>query len=140
MPVTKKPMSPDDIREQIEADIVDLIKAKVETEEMTEDRAQALAQLVLDRLKPGMSLEEIYKTLPHLDDNFSEISHIVAPYMRDYEDGVTKPAIAQVSKLIKDGHYKEAQELADRVIRQDVKLVWTGSSKTTKSSSADSGK
>lgn len=126
-------MSPDDIREQIEADIVDLIKAKVEAEEMTEDRAQALAQLVLDRLKPGMSLEEIYKTLPHLDDNFSEISHIVAPYMRDYEDGVAKPAIAQVSKLIQSGHYKEAQELADRVIKQEVKLVWTGSSKPAKS-------
>lgn len=127
-------MSPDDIREQIEADIVDLIKAKVEAEEMTEERAQALAQMVLDKLKPGMSLEALYKTLPHLDDLFSEISHIVVPYLRDYEEGVAKPAIAQVSQLIKNGQYKEAQELADRVINQDVKLVWTGSSKTNKSS------
>ncbi len=125
-------MSPDDIREQIEADIVDLIKVKVEAEEMTEDRAQALAQLVLDRLKPGMSLEDLYKTLPHLDDNFSEISHIIVPYLRDYEEGVAKPAIAQVSQLIKTGRYKEAQELAERVIAQDVKLVWTGSGKASK--------
>lgn len=125
-------MSPDDIREQIEADIVDLIKVKVEAEEMTEDRAQALAQLVLDRLKPGMSLEDLYKTLPHLDDNFSEISHIIVPYLRDYEEGVAKPAIAQVSQLIKTGRYKEAQELAERVITQDVKLVWTGSGKASK--------
>lgn len=124
-------MSPDDLREQIEADIVDLIKAKVEAEEMTEERAQQLAQTILDKLTPGMSLEDLYKTLPHLDDNFSEISHIVAPYMRDYEEGVAKPAIAQVSQLIKSGRYKEAQELADRVIKQDVKLVWTGSSKAT---------
>lgn len=131
-------MSPDDIREQIEADIVDLIKSKVEAEEMTEDRAQALAQLVLDRLKPGMSLEEIYKTLPHLDDNFSEISHIIVPYLRDYEEGVTKPAIAQVSNLIKNGQYKAAQELADRVITGNVKLVWTGTSKPTKSASSSS--
>ncbi len=126
-----KHMSPDDIREQVEADIVDFIKAKVEAEEMTEDRAQSLAQLVLDRLKPGMSLEEVYKALPHLDDTFTEISHIIVPYLRDYEEGVTKPAIEQVSSLIKNGHYKEAQELADRVIRQDVKLVWTGSSKAS---------
>lgn len=126
-------MSPDDIREQIEADIVDLIKAKVEAEEMTEERAQALAQLVLEKLKPGMSLEELYKTLPHLDDAFSEISHIIVPYLRDYEEGVTKPAIAQVSTLIKTGRYKEAQELAERVIKQDVKLVWTGSSSRKKS-------
>ena len=125
-------MSPDDIREQIEADIVYLIKVKVEAEEMTEDRAQALAQLVLDRLKPGMSLEDLYKTLPHLDDNFSEISHIIVPYLRDYEEGVAKPAIAQVSQLIKTGRYKEAQELAERVIAQDVKLVWTGSGKASK--------
>ena len=124
-------MSPDDIREQVEADIVDFIKTKVEAEEMTEDRAQSLAQLVLDKLKPGMSLEEVYKALPHLDDTFTEISHIIVPYLRDYEEGVTKPAITQVSQLIKNGHYKEAQELADRVIRQDVKLVWTGSSKAT---------
>ncbi len=123
-------MSPDDIREHIEADIVDLIKAKVEAEEMTEDRAQALAQTILDKLKPGMSLEELYKVLPHLDDQFSEISHIIVPYLRDYEKGVTKPAIAQVQSLIHSGNYKEAQELADRVIKQDVKLVWTGSSKS----------
>lgn len=122
-------MTPDDIREQIEADIVDLIKQKVEAEEMSEERAQTLAQMILERLKPGMSLEELYKTLPHLDDNFSEISHVVVPYLRDYEDGVAKPAIAQVQQLIKAGQYKEAQELADRVIKQDVKLVWTGSAK-----------
>ncbi len=122
-------MTPDDIREQIEADIVDLIKQKVEAEEMSEERAQTLAQLILERLKPGMTLEELYKALPHLDDNFSEISHVIVPYLRDYEDGVAKPAIASVQQLIKAGQYKEAQELADRVIKQNVKLVWTGSSK-----------
>lgn len=125
-------MSPDEIRERIEADIVDLIKQKVEAEEMTEDRAQQLAQIVLEKLKPGMSLEELYRALPHLDDQFTEISHILVPYLRDYEDGVAKPAIAQVSNLIKSGRYKEAQELADRVIKQDVKLVWTGSSGASK--------
>ena len=122
-------MTPDDIREQIEADIVDLIKQKVEAEEMSEERAQTLAQLILERLKPGMTLEELYKALPHLDDNFSEISHVIVPYLRDYEDGVAKPAIESVQQLIKAGQYKEAQELADRVIKQDVKLVWTGSAK-----------
>jgi hypothetical protein len=123
-------MTPDDIREKIEADIVDLIKSKVEAEEMAEDRAQELAQTVLEKLKPGMSLEDLYKALPHLDDKFPEISHIVVPYMRDYEEGVTKPATARVSELINAGRYQEAQDLADRVIKQNVKLVWTGSSKT----------
>ena len=80
-------MTPDDIREQIEADIVDLIKQKVEAEEMSEERAQTLAQMILERLKPGMSLEELYKTLPHLDDHFSEISRVIVPYLRDYEEG-----------------------------------------------------
>ena len=124
-------MSPDDIREQIEASIVDLIKAKVEAEEMTEERAQQLAQMVLDKLKPGMALEELYKVLPHLDDTFNEISHIIIPYMRDYEQGVTQKAAVEVQHLIRQGQYKEAQELADKVIRQDVKLEWTGSAKPT---------
>ncbi len=123
-------MSPDDIREQIEASIVDLIKAKVEAEEMSEERAQQLAQMVLDKLKPGMPLEELYKVLPHLDDSFTEISHIIIPYLRDYEEGVTQKAAVEVQQFIRQGKYKEAQELADKVIRQDVKLVWTGSSKS----------
>ncbi|HLD24353.1 MAG TPA: hypothetical protein VJB96_00330 [Patescibacteria group bacterium] len=121
-------MSPDEIREHIEASIVDLIKQKVEAEEMSEDRAQQLAQIVLEKLKPGMSLEDLYKALPNLDDQFSEISHIIVPYLRDYEQGVAKPAVEQVSHLIKAGRYSEAQDLADRVIKQNVKLVWTGSS------------
>lgn len=124
-------MSPDDIRERIEAQVVDVIKLKVENEEMTEERAQELAQRVLELLKPNMSLEDLYKALPKLDDNFSEVSPIIIPYLRDYEEGVTKKAAFQVRDLITSGHYKEAQELADRVIKQDVKLVWTGSAKPT---------
>lgn len=122
-------MTPDDIREQIEAQVVELIRVKVENEEMTEERAQAIAQRILDYLKPGMSLEELYKALPKLDDTFSEIGHILVPYLKDYEEGVTKQAAIQVRDLIKKGMYKEAQDLADRVIKQDVKLVWTGSAK-----------
>lgn len=122
-------MTPDQIREQIEADIVEVIKAKVEAEEMTEERAQAIAQRVLDLLKPGMTLEDLYKTLPRLDDNFSEIGHVIVPYLKDYEEGVTKVAATQVHQLIMQGKYKDAQDLADRVIKQDVKLVWTGSAK-----------
>lgn len=122
-------MSPDDIRERIEAQVVDVIKLKVENEEMTEERAQELASRVLELLKPNMSLEDLYKALPKLDDNFAEVSSIIIPYLRDYEEGVTKKAAFQVRDLIISGHLKEAQDLADRVIRQDVKLVWTGSSK-----------
>jgi hypothetical protein len=122
-------MSADDIREQIEASIVDLIKTKVENEEMSDERAQQIAARVLELLKPGMSLEELYRALPHLDDDFSEVGHIIVPYMKDYEMGVTKHAIGQVQDLIKTGRYKEAQDLADRVIKQNVKLVWTGSAK-----------
>lgn len=122
-------MSPDDIRETIEAQIVDLIREKVEAEEMSEERARQLAQAVLEGLKPGMSLEELYKALPHLDDHFSEISHVIVPYLRDYEQGVTQKAAARVQSLIREKRYKEAQELAERVIKQDVKLVWTGTAK-----------
>lgn len=124
-------MTADDIRQAIEADIVELIKAKVDAEEMSEERAQEIAKRVLELLKPGMSLEEIYKALPKLDDMYSEISHIILPYLRDYEEGVTKKAAAMVQRLIGQGKYEEAMKLADRVIKQDVKLVWTGSAKAS---------
>lgn len=122
-------MSPDDIRQQIELQVVELIKNKLADGTMTEERSQQISQMVLDLLKPGMSLEELYKAIPKLDDAAQELSPIIVPYLREYEDKVAQAAEVSVRNLIRQGQYDAAVALSQKVIGQDVQLVWSGSAK-----------
>jgi len=119
-------MTPDDIRQHIELQVVELIKAKLANGTMTEERSQEISKIVLDTLVPGMSMEELYKAIMKIDDAASELSSIVAPFANQYEEGITKKATAQVSEYIKEGKYDAAIKLADDAIRGDVKLRWVG--------------
>lgn len=123
-------MTPDDLRQQIELKVVEMIKAKLAEGTMTEERSQEVSQIVLDTLQPEMSFEELYRAIPKLDDNAPELSPIILPILRDYEQNVNKKAMDNVSDLIKQGQFDAAATLADRTIKQDVKLVWHGSGKT----------
>lgn len=119
-------MTPDDIRQQIELKVVELVKARMADATMTEERSQAISQRVLDLLQPGMSMETLYKAISKLDDAMPELSPIVLPYLRDYEHHVTRQAQENVRNLIKQGQYDAASQLAEKVIKQDVQLVWEG--------------
>lgn len=121
-------MSPDDLRQQIELQVVELIKAKLADGSMSEDRAQQLSQIVLSAVKPGMSFEELYKVIATIDDTAPELSPIVLPIVREYEEHVVKNIKTNVSDLIHQGQYDAATKLAKKAINQDVSLVWTGSS------------
>lgn len=122
-------MTPDDIRQQIELQVVELVKAKLADGTMTEERAQQASQMVLDTLKPGMSFEELYRAVAHLDDTIQELSPIVAPILKQYEAQIVQPVVKNVSELIRQGQFDAATTLAKKAISQDVKLEWTGSGK-----------
>lgn len=120
-------MTPDDLRQQLELQIVELIKAKLEDGSMTEDRAQKMSEMVLSMLQPGMTFEELYKVVPRLDDTFNELSPIILPILRDYETNINQQAMTGVSELIKQGQYDAATKLAKQAISQEVRLEWQGS-------------
>ena len=122
-------MSPDDIRQQIELQVVELIKAKLADGTMTEERSQQISRMVLDTLKPGMSIETLYKAIPKLDDAAQELSPIIVPALRDYEDNIAQKALPSVQEYIRLGEYDAAIALSKKVINQDVSLVWQGSGK-----------
>ncbi len=122
-------MSPDDIRQQIELKVVELIKAKLADGTMTEERSQQISQRVLDILKPGMGLEDLYKAIPKLDDTVTELSPIILPILSDYEKNITQAAIPPIRNYIKTGQYDAAVTLSKKVIGQDVKLVWSAAAK-----------
>lgn len=122
-------MTPDELRQQVELQVVELIKAKLADGSMTEERAQQASQIVLDTLKPGMSFEELYMAVGHLDDVVQELAPVVAPIMKQYEDSIVKPIGNNVSELIRQGQYDAATKLAKKAIAQDVKLQWSASGK-----------
>ena len=122
-------MSPDDIRQQIELQVVELIKKKLADGSMTEERAQQASQIVLDTLKPGMSFEELYQAIGKLDDVVQELAPIVLPIMKQYERDIVKPIQKNVGDLILQGQYDAATKLAKQAIGQDIKMQWTGSGK-----------
>ncbi len=122
-------MPADDIRQDIELKVVELIKAKLADGTMTDERSQEISQAVLDILTPGMTLEALYRAIPKLDDRFPELSAIVHPIVKEYEERVVQPAQKNVSELIRQGQFDAAAKLAQDAIKQDVKLAWVGSSK-----------
>lgn len=119
-------MSPDELREQIELEVVELLRAKLDAAEMTDIRAKAIAQRVLDVLRVGMSFEELYKAIPTLDDTMPELSPVVLPHIRDYETNVTSQALENVRNLIKQGQFDAAASLGKKASARDVELVWEG--------------
>jgi hypothetical protein len=122
-------MTPDDIREEIELAVVELIKAKTADGTMTEERGQQISQLVLDTLQPGMPFEELYRAIFHLDDACQELSPIVLPYAKNYEENIAQKATDMVASYIKVGKYDAAVKLAEDVINEKVNLQWQGAGK-----------
>lgn len=123
-------MSPDDLREQIELEVVELLQTKLDSMEITLPRAKQMAQLVLDVLRPGMTFQELYSAIPLLDNTMPEFSVVVLPHMRDYETNVTNKALLQVQDLIRQGQFDAATALAKKANSRTIDLMWTGSGKS----------
>lgn len=120
-------MSPDDVREEVELAIVEYIKRALAAGAITEERSQQLSQMVLDTLKPGMSFEDLYSAIFSLDDAATELAPIVLPYIKNYEENVTKKATDVISSYIKVGKYDAAVKLGRDAASHSVKLEWQGS-------------
>lgn len=123
-------MTPDDIREELELKIVEYLKKALDEGLLSEERSQAMSARVLEVLQPGMSFDELYRAIPLIDDTFPELSSLVLPYLREYEENVAKKAQTTVSELIRQGAYDAAVKVANKAINQEVNLVWTGTGKT----------
>lgn len=124
-------MNPDELRQQVELKVVELLKVRLADGSLTEERAQAISQKVLELLTPGMTWEELYRAIPKLDDAFPELAPVVLPIVREYEERIIKQAEVGVRQLIRQGQYNAASRLAQKAIKQDVNLVWQGSGKVT---------
>jgi hypothetical protein len=89
---------------------------------MNAERASNIAKLVLKTLHPGISLEDIYKVIPTLDDQFNELTVAVIPVLKEYEDKVEALVKTKVSEAIKNGNFSQASDLAKRTIEKDITI------------------
>lgn len=124
-------MSPDDIRKDIELKVVELLKARLSDGTMTEERSKIISKIVLDLLQPGMNLTNLYKSIMKLDDACPELSTIVLPYAKQYEESITQKATSEVQNFIREGKYDSAIDLAKKVSKQDVDISSGGEKNPT---------
>jgi len=124
-------MSPDDIRKEIELKIVELLKARLSDGTMSEERSKDISKIVLTLLQPGMSLTDLYKAIMKLDDACPELSPIVLPYAKQYEEAITQKATTAVRDYIRVGKYNAAVDLAKKVASQEVELSSQGGKNPT---------
>ena len=106
----------DNFRKFIETEVLKIIKNLAEKGETPQERIQAIARSTLDKIKPGMKIDELYLNAVKLDDEYSELAPIVITIMKNYEENFARKAIQGVSSYIKKGDYDSAQELVKKVL------------------------
>ncbi len=104
-------MDPEEYRKKIERDILDIIEEKLKNGQMDAQRAKEIARMVLDKLHPPLSLEQIYAVAPSLDDNFAELTKAVLPIMQEHQDKIKELVSKHAEELIKSGKFDEAHAI-----------------------------
>ncbi|MFW5702539.1 MAG: hypothetical protein ACOCXP_01075 [Candidatus Dojkabacteria bacterium] len=110
------------LREQVQAQIVSLITSKLQSGEMSEERAREIAAMVLEKLPEDLSDQELMLVLPKLDDNFRELSDVVMPIIIDYEKKIKNTIEEKVLKLVREQRFQQALQLAKQGIDYQSKL------------------
>lgn len=101
-------MDAEEYRKKIEQDILKILEEKLRNGQMDAKRAQAIARMVLDKLHPPLTLEQIYAIAPTLDDEFSELSRAVLPIIKEHDEQIRSIVVQHVEKLIGSGKLDEA--------------------------------
>jgi len=107
----------DGFRKFIEFEAATLIISLLEKGAVDEEKAGRLSQLTLDLITPGMSVEELYVNGVKLDDHDPELAPVVYKIMKIYEEKFEKKALSQVSSMIKNKQFGQAQDLVKKVLQ-----------------------
>ncbi len=111
----------EEYRKKLELDILGIIEEKLTKGEMNPERANAIAKMVLAKLHPPLTLEQIHKIAPTLDDEFKELSKATAPVIRDHQQEVEKIVTAHALKLINSGKFNQASSIITQTINKSKK-------------------
>lgn len=101
-------MDSEEKRKQLEQDILDIMEKKLSSGEMDAARARAIAQMLLEKLHPPLSLEQLYEIAPTLDDHFTELSQAVLPLIGEHDNKIREIVSKQAEKLIQQEKLDES--------------------------------
>lgn len=104
-------MDPEEYRKKLELDILKIIEEKLTKGEMEPERAQAIARMVLTKLHPPLTLEQIHQIAPTLNDHFTELAQAVLPVLRDHREEVERIVSENAANLIKSGKFDQASSV-----------------------------
>lgn len=111
--------SPEEYRQKIEEEILDIIEQRLIKREMNASRAKAIARLVLDNLHPHMTVEEIYQHVKIFDEHFSELARVVIEVENDHQEEMKNTVADRVRELIKNKKIEEASFLLKQTLTKD---------------------
>jgi len=114
-------MDPEEYRKQLERNILAIIEEKLRNGQMDTERAKAIARLTLDTLHPPLTLEQIYKLAPTLDDHFSELTKAVLPIVHDHHEEIRNVVVKHAQKLIKMGEIDKANSVLKQATQEETK-------------------
>lgn len=115
-------MDPEEYRKDIERKIIVLIEEKLMNGQMDAQRAKQISRLVLNTLHPPLTLDEIYRIVPTLDDHFSELASIVIPIQNEHQEKIKQIVTIQVNKLIQEHRLEEAHQLTLKAIKGEISV------------------
>lgn len=113
-------MDPEQKRIELEEAILRIIEEKLTNGSMEADRAQAIARMILDKLHPPLSLEQIYAIAPTLDDEFEELATAVMPLTQEHDQKVRDTVAEHATALIKSGKFDEADKILKEALKSKV--------------------
>lgn len=103
-------------RRFIEVEVLKIIKELSEQEETKAELLQEIAQFTLEKIQPGMTLEEMYKNAISLDDKYPQLGPIVIKIMQEYEQKYEQKAVDYVSQLIRDKQFDQANSVVQKIL------------------------
>lgn len=113
-------MDSEEYRKKIERDILLIMEEKLKSGQMDAERARDIARMVLDKLHPPLTLEQIYKIVPTLDDQFTELSKVVLPVIREHDDRIRTIVSEQAHKFIQMGKIDEALSVLEKATGENL--------------------
>ena len=75
--------------------------------------------MILDKLHPPLTLEQIYEIAPTLDDQFAELTQAVLPIMQEHDEKIRTVVAEHAEKLIKMGKLDEASALLKKTLQEE---------------------
>ncbi|MCL5114018.1 MAG: hypothetical protein M1372_02505 [Patescibacteria group bacterium] len=114
-------MDSEGYRKKLEQDILAIIEEKLKNGQMDAERAKGIARLVLDKLHPPLTLEQIYEIAPTLDDHFKELATAVLPVVQEHDAKIRDIVTEHAQKLIKMGKIDEASTVLKQALQRESK-------------------